>query len=171
MQISKTNCGIIAAFCGKEDALEKKKNDKNNKKGFYFWLEPDVYSQIEPHLYAADVKTRSEFVNEAVRRYIGELDSKTSEEYVSRQIASVVRGAIGDTENHISRILFKLAGEQATLNLIIADRILGDVDDAMLKAYRNEAYDIVRKRQGVLSAKDARDNALSVSEDHEGDDD
>lgn len=137
---------------------------KANKKGYYFWLEPDLDKQIDAHLYAAQAKSRSEFVNAAVRRYICELDSETSKEYLSKELAQIVRATVKNSENHIASTLFKLAGEQATLNLLIADQLIGDIDDNAIRAYHNAGYDIVRKRHGVFSFEDAMNDARAIAE-------
>lgn len=71
------------------------------------------------------------------------------------------------SNNHIAAALFKLAGEQATLNLLIADRVFGDLDENAVRAYRNNAYDIVRKRHGVFSFEDAIEDAKTIAESEE----
>ena len=139
------------------------KTEESRKKGFYFWLEPDIDKKIDAHLPMTDSRTRSEFVNEAIRRYCCELSSEENKEYLSREIINIIRANIKNAENHIASTIFKLAGEQATLNLIVADQLIGDIDDETIRAYRN-AYDIVRKRHGVFNFEDAMEDARSVSE-------
>ena len=57
-----------------------------------------------------DSRTRSEFVNEAIRRYCCELSSEENKEYLSREIINIIRANIKNAENHIASTIFKLAG-------------------------------------------------------------
>ena len=138
--------------------------EKKNKKGFYFWLDPEVDQQINAHLYVSKTRSRSEFVNEAIRRYVCELDSETNKEYLSKGLTDLVRANIKDSENHIAASLFKLAGEQATLNLLLADLLVNNMDGNAIRTYRNMGYDIVRKRHGVFTFEDAMEDARSFAE-------
>ena len=51
----------------------------------------------------------------------------------------IIRANVKNAENHIASTIFKLAGEQATLNLLVADQLIGDIDDETIRAYRNDA--------------------------------
>ena len=138
--------------------------EKKNKKGFYFWLDPEVDQQINAHLYVSRAKSRSEFVNEAIRRYVCELDSEMNKEYLSKELTDLVRANIKDSENHIAASLYKLAGEQATLNLLLADLLINNMDGNAIRTYRDMGYDIVRKRHGVFTFEDAMDDARAFAE-------
>ena len=140
------------------------KTEKKNKRGYYFWLDPDLDKQIDAHLYASNMKSRSEFVNEAVRKYICELDSETNKEYLSEELLKAIRFAIRNSENHIASTIFKLAGEQATLNLIIADRVFKGLDDDAIRAYTDAGFESVRKHRGVFTFNDAIEDARTVAE-------
>ena len=48
-----------------------------------------------------------------------------------------------------------------------ADRVFGDLDENAVRAYRNNAYDIVRKRHGVFSFEDAIEDAKTIAESEE----
>ena len=85
-------------------------------------------------------------------------------ELLSQELIRVLQDNIKNVENHISSTIFKMAGEQATLSLIIADQIIKEIDEETMREYRNEAYDIIRKRHGVFSFPDAYENAKELSE-------
>ena len=93
--------------------------------------------------------------------------TRENKEYLSREIINIIRANIKNAENHIASTIFKLAGEQATLNLLVADQIIGDIDDDTIRAYRNDAYDIVRKRHGVFNFEDAMKNAEEIASEDE----
>lgn len=72
--------------------------------------------------------------------------------------ARVIRDNIKNLENRIAYVLFNIAGEQANMGLLLADKLLNLPDDD-IRATRNDAYDIVRRRKGFISFTDAIENA------------
>jgi hypothetical protein len=138
--------------------------EKKNKRGYYFWLDPELDRQIDSHLYASNMKSRSKFVNEAVKKYICELDSETNKEYLSEELLKAIRFAVRNSENHIASAIYKLAGEQATLNLVIADRVFDGLDDTAIRAYTDAGYESVRRHHGVFTFNDAIEDAKTVAE-------
>lgn len=113
---------------------------------------------IDDHLNAANVETRSAFIDEAIRFYCCELDSKTHQNVITTETARVIRDNIKNLDNHIAYVLFNVAGEMANMNLLLADRLL-NMSDEDIRATRNDAYDIVRRRKGFISFADAIENA------------
>ncbi|MBR3640312.1 MAG: hypothetical protein IKN50_06875, partial [Clostridia bacterium] len=70
----------------------------------------------------------------------------------------VLQDNIKNVENHISATMFKMAGEQAVLSLLFADMLVENLDRKELQRYRNEAYDLIRKRHGSIMFEDALAN-------------
>ena len=99
------------------------------------------------------------FIDAAVKHYCCTMDSDTHKEILSEELIRVIRDNIKNAENHIASTLFKVAGEQAVLSLLFADRIVGDIDRDELRAYRNDAYNAIRRLHGVFTFDDALDNA------------
>ena len=114
---------------------------------------------IDVSLVPADVSSRSEFVEKAIRYYAASLGADMHKEILSEELIRVIRDNIKNAENHIASALFKMAGEQAVLSLLFADRIVGDIDRDELRAYRNDAYNAIRRLHGVFMFEDALDNA------------
>lgn len=138
--------------------MEEKKQTGNPKIKYGFRIHEDVSQMIDSHLPVANVQTRSAFLEEAVRFYCCELDSKTHQNVITSETARVIRDNIKKLENHLAYILFNVAGEQANLSLLLADRLL-NMSDEEIRATRNDAYDIIRRRSGFISFSDAMDNA------------
>ena len=136
-------------------------NDLNRKA---VWLPPDTWAMMEKYRNREAKQSLSQFIDAAVRYYCCSFETENHKELLTKELTQAIRFNIKDSENHIAATLFKLAGEQATLNLLIADQLIGDMDDETIRAYRNEAYDIVRKRHGVFSFEDAMDDARSIAE-------
>ncbi len=136
-------------------------NDLNRKA---VWLPPDTWAMMEKYRNREAKQSLSQFIDEAVRYYCCSFETENHKELLTKELTQAIKFNIKDSENHIAATLFKLAGEQATLNLLIADQLIGDMDDETIRAYRNEAYDIVRKRHGVFSFEDAMDDAKAIAE-------
>ena len=134
------------------------------KKSYNFYLSPEADAMIDSSLVASDSRSRSDFVEKAIRNYAASLSADTHKEILTRELTNAVKFNIKNSENHIAASLFKLAGEQATLNLLIADYLIGELDDNAVRTYRNAGYDIVRKRHGIFSFEDAVDDARALAQ-------
>lgn len=64
------------------------------RKGFY--IEEDLLEQIDGLLEQADVKSRNEFLNQALKFYIGYLTSEKIENYMLSTISSVMHSTVKD---------------------------------------------------------------------------
>ena len=106
----------------------------------------------------------SGFIDLAVQYYCCSFESETHKEILTKELTNAIKYNIKNSENHIASTIFNLAGELATLNLLIADHLIGDIDDNAIRAYHNAAYDIVRKRHGVFSFEDAIEDARAIAE-------
>ena len=143
---------MIAHFCAE-------RNGFMSKKSYNFYLTPEENEMIDASLVPADASSRSEFVEKAIRYYAASLGADMHKEILSEELIRVIRDNIKNAENHIASTLFKMAGEQAVLSLLFADRIVGDIDRDELRAYRNDAYNAIRRLHGVFMFEDALDNA------------
>ena len=143
---------MIAHFCAERKGFM-------SKKSYNFYLTPEENEMIDASLVPADASSRSEFVEKAIRYYAASLGADMHKEILSEDLIRVIRDNIKNAENHIASTLFKMAGEQAVLSLLFADRIVGDIDRDELRAYRNDAYNAIRRLHGVFMFEDALDNA------------
>lgn len=128
------------------------------------WLPASTWEMIEKYRDRDAHQPVAGFIDLAVKYYCCSFEAEAHKEILTRELINAIRFTIKDSENHIAATLFKLAGEQATLNLLIADQLVGDLDKDAIRAYRNAAYDIVRKRHGVFNFEDAIDDAETVAE-------
>lgn len=65
--------------------------------------------QVDSLLQEADARSRNEFVNQALKFYIGYLTSENIENYMLSTISSVMHATVKDSENRVARMLFKLS--------------------------------------------------------------
>ena len=68
---------------------------EENKKRTAVWLTPGVIRRMDGWLEEDNCKTRSEFIEKALRFYMGYLATEDTSEYLSRALADTLRGYIG----------------------------------------------------------------------------
>ena len=71
----------------------------------------------------------------------------------------------------MASVIFKLAGELATMELIIADTFYNNMDDKTLRRYRNSGYEVVRKRKAPFDFTEAFAKVKADREKPDDDDD
>lgn len=76
---------------------------ENGKVRKAFYIEEDLLEQADALLEQADVRSRNEFVNQALQFYIGYLTSEKIENYMLSTIASVMHATVKDSENRMAR--------------------------------------------------------------------
>ena len=129
----------------------KRKNEL--KKPFTLQLTPRVSGLMDEYVEKSGAYSRSDFVEKAILKYVSFLDKdRKSEE--DRMIA-----AVRNLEKHMASVLFKVAGEQALLNQFIVEQIDGTITPDELRRLRNSAYDIVRKRHGMIYFEDSYEDS------------
>ena len=65
----------------------------------------------DTYLAQANVKSRNEFIDKAMRHYIAFLQKENDNEFLTPALESVLDGKIGGLENRLAQIIFKLAVE------------------------------------------------------------
>ena len=136
----------------------------DNKTKKSIWLPEETWKMIDSHRDTDVRQSIAGFIDAAVKHYCCTIDSDTHKEILSEELIRVIHDIIKNAENHIASTLFKMAGEQAVLNLLIADRLIGEIDRDGIREYRNDAYNTIRKWRGVFTFDDAMDNAESIDE-------
>lgn len=118
-----------------------------------FYVEKEVLDWCDRLLSQANVKSRNEFVTEALRFYCGYLSSRQSEDYLLRSLSSVLTGTVQDTENRLARMDFKLAVEISKLAHVIA--YTHEVDPEDMKWLHGKCVDEVKRINGAVDFEDA----------------
>ena len=118
-----------------------------------FWLYPETMQDIETHYKHDNCRSKSEFVEKAVRFYIGYLDEEKSVNYISPMITETVKAEIKGTEQRLARLLFKVAVELGKLSHMVAAE--SDIDEDTLRRLQSMCVNEVRKINGIISYDDA----------------
>ena len=124
-----------------------------NKVKFALWAYPQTLKDVEVHYKGDNCKSQSEFIEKAIKFYIGYLDEEKGIDYISPMITEMVKSTIQGTEQRLSRLIFKVAVELGKLSHMTA--AVNDVDDETLKSLHIMCVNEVRKINGIISYENA----------------
>ena len=129
--------------------------EEQNKKKTTVWLPPNVIQRIDGWLEADNCKSRNEFIEKALRFYMGYLSTEDTSEYLSRALVSTVKGIIENNNNRLRSLLFKLCVElNMAMHTIAAHFKVDDIDRRELRRF---AIDEVKCANGQISFDKALD--------------
>ena len=138
---------------------EEKMAEKDLKRKFALWIRPSLLEEVDSLYKSDNCASRSEFMEKALRFYMGYLSSQKNQDYLADVIPSTVKGIMDETANRMGRLLFKMAVEQAVTENILA--AVCSVDQQDLSRLRGQCIEEIRKTNGLLSF----DKALSWQRD------
>lgn len=118
-----------------------------------FYIEKEVLDRCDELLPAANVKSRNEFVTEALKFYCGYLTSQKAENYLLQVLSSVLTGTVHDSENRIARMDFKIAVELSKLAHVIAYSY--NIDETALHKLYLKCLDEVKQINGAVDFESA----------------
>jgi uncharacterized protein (DUF1778 family) len=111
-------------------------------------LSRDTDSLVKAAMHRVNSQSQNEFIEKAVRFYAGHIAAEDGAAVLSESLVSVIRGSLDDSENRISRLLFKLAVELSmTMHVLAANQGIGDIPLAKL---RGKCVEDVRKSVGSV---------------------
>lgn len=118
-----------------------------------FYIEKEILETADGLLAAANMRSRNEFVNEALKFYCGYLQSRKAEDYLLQSLSSVLAGTVQDSENRLARMDFKIAVELSKLSQVIA--YTHDVDEESLHRLHAKCVEEVKRINGAVKFEDA----------------
>ncbi len=119
-----------------------------NKEKFALWIRPQTMRDVDSHYKGDNCKSKSEFIEKAVKFYLGYLNEESNISYISPMITETVKSQIKGTEQRLARLMFKTAVELSKNSHILAS--LSDIDDDTLYALNHRCVDEVRKINGII---------------------
>ena len=128
--------------------------EHENKTRIPAWLRPSTIRYIDGWLETANCKSRSEFIEKALRFYIGYLGAKDASEYLPDELTATLHEIVTGSANRTNSLLFKCAVEQG----IMAHTIAAHFGDAMedRRALRDYVTDEVKRTNGQIKFEDAQ---------------
>lgn len=128
---------------------------KERKRKFAFWVKESTLEAVRKWYPQDNCTSQSEFIEKAVWFYIGYISSDTGSDYLPKIIISTLKGIINESDNRISRVLFKLAVEQAiTMNVVAATC---NISREQLEKLRGTCVSQVKRSNGSYAFEDAYD--------------
>ena len=108
-----------------------------DKRKFALWLHPETLEQVEAAYKKDDCRSKSEFIEKAVRFYLSYLAAADDSSLLPNAFLSSMKRIVSESDNRIGRLLFKLAVEMAVMSNILA--AMDDVDNVTLSRLRGES--------------------------------
>ena len=119
------------------------------------WFRPGRIQKIDEWMKKDNCETRSEFIEKALRFYIGYLESADASDYMSEVLSTLIKGILENNNNRLRSLLFKWAVELNMLcHTIAAHYRVDEIDRRALRAF---AVDEVKKTYGQISFDHAPD--------------
>ena len=88
-----------------------------------------------------------------MRFYLAYLSASDSQSLLPNSFLSNMKSIVAESDNRVSRLLFKLAVEMAMMVNLLAS--ISDVDDLMLDRLRGECVKEIKKLNGAFSLEEA----------------
>ena len=120
-----------------------------NKQKFALWAYSDTLEEVDKAYEGDNCKSKSEFIEKAIRFYLGYLKQEDNVSYLSPRITSSVDAVVHGAEQRINRNLFKIAVELGKLSHTLA--AVNDVDEDTMQELHEMCLDEVRHINGFIS--------------------
>lgn len=120
---------------------------------FALRIEPQIQELVKLYYPQDNCSSQNEFIEKAIRFYIGYLSSQSATEYLSRTLLTAMKGTVQDSEHRLRRNLFKLATEVA-LNTRVISTYEG-IEDLKLRRMRGQVIEDLKRTNGELHLEDA----------------
>lgn len=127
-------------------------NPKGKKK-FLLWIYPSTQELVKNNYRKDHCKSQSEFIERAIQYYVGRVNAEDDTSYLPNAFLSNMRAIASESDNRVSRMLFKLAVEQAMMMNIMAANY--DIEPGTLSRLRGSCVEEVKRLGGSFSMKDA----------------
>lgn len=158
MRKSLTVAGVLSGDTRKKGVNDLMTENSKIKKGF--WLSEDLDEKIDIYLRLDNCSSRSEFVEQALRFYIGYLNTKNAGAFLPETLSAMMTGTLDYYAGRIGSILFKQGVDLNVLGQIIAYDT--DIDEGEYQRLRGKAIRDMKHTNGRISFKDALDFQKSV---------
>ena len=125
-----------------------------DKVKFIAHLYPETVKTVDHMFRQADCRSRSEFIEQAIRYYAGYLMAKDDISYLPNAMLSTMKSIVAESENKISQTFFKVAVELAMVHNCFAYSHQ-DITAENLALLRESVEHEVKCTNGMLTLEDA----------------
>ncbi len=122
---------------------------------FPLYLFPETMDIVNMLYQHDNCKSKTEFIEKAVRFYCGYLLNKehTTTEFIAPQLVEITEGIVKGSEQKLSRAMFKIAVELGAVTHMLA--ALNNIEDETLFKLRQMCTDEVKRINGVINFEKA----------------
>ena len=104
-------------------------NKQKDSKHISLWIPNSLYKECNIYQIRHEIKTRSEYVKNALEFYNAYLSRQEAADYINKEILNRMEDMLDSLENRIGRQMFKLIVESAKICRILFDGLELDMDD------------------------------------------
>lgn len=126
---------------------------REEKIKFQMRISPETDRKIKTAMPLANCRSQNEFVEDALRFYCDYLTSQDCFSVLPPMLVTAIRATVQNSEDHICRLLFKLAVEMDMMMNILAAGM--DIPEEQIRALRGRCVQEVKKTHGMISLDDA----------------
>ncbi len=117
------------------------------------WIYPSTDGEIENTYESDNCRSKSEFIEKAIKFYLGYLKQEKNVNYLSPMITSTMEAVVNGCEQRMNRNMFKMAVELGKIAHTLA--AANDVDEDTLRELHAMCVDEVRHINGAISFESA----------------
>lgn len=136
--------------CRKEIKMHEK---TSKKRRFPLYMSAEQDAEINEFVDNGYAKSQNDFINKAIKFYIGYLRNNKNLDYIAPILSSVMKSQMQDIERNLSEMLFKLAVEVAKQNHIAVSR--GELDEDTLYRLNDMCCRDVASNSGRVQLENA----------------
>lgn len=142
-----------------------KAENSDNKVRIPIWITPSMRSRMKGWMMQDNCKNETEFVEKALRFYMGYLSTEDTSEYLSKALVTTLRGIMADNGNRLRSLLFKWSVElNMAMHTVAAHFKVDDIDRRELRRF---AVDEVKRTNGQISFDRALDIQRQIPDEEE----
>lgn len=121
-------------------------NDEKTK--FSVRVDTELLELCDDYITKIPKLTRTELIEDALRFYLGYLNTRKAEDYLLHTLSSVLTSTVRDTENRLARLDFKVAVELSKLAHVVA--YANDIDKMILDKLHVKCMEEVKEINGAI---------------------
>ena len=125
------------------------------KNKYTIWMYPETWEKVKELYKEAGCPRKSDFIEQAVRFYVGYLTAENKANFLPNMFLSNMRSIVRESDNRNNRMLFKLAVEIAMVENILAN--LSKYDPLSVERLRGQCIEEVKGINGMMQFEDAVD--------------
>ena len=118
---------------------------------FLMRIDPDTDRKIKAAMPNSNCRSQNEFVEKALQFYCAYLATQDTTTFLPPIFLEAMRGTLQCSEDHISRLLFKLTVEMSMMMNVLAIGL--EIDANQMDQLRGQCIQAIKKSNGSISFK------------------